>query len=378
MAGERIAVVGGGINGAGIAWELVRRGYSVTLFEKGAFGSGTSSASTKLIHGGLRYLEQFRMKMVYEALHDRTFLLERLPDLVRPIELAIPIYPSTQRSAMKIGAGLRMYDALARDHDHLPPSRRVTRDEILAMAPLRSEGLRGGFTFFDAQTDDRALVVRVIEAAMRDGLDAREHTAVVAIERVGLKWRVVLSPKNVIEVDLVVLAVGPWMNHFLLSIGWPARHAMTLLRGSHLVLRRPMREGLGLFLESPHDQRPFFVLPWKGGTLVGTTEVVQEESPDFAKASNGEIDYLLTSFNAYVLPPAERSEITSTFAGVRPLVGRGADPNRITRESRIDLVDRAVYVYGGKLTTFMSLARETAAKVDEAFGRRTIAREPRF
>jgi glycerol-3-phosphate dehydrogenase len=392
--GVRVAVVGGGINGAGIAWELARRDYQVTLFEKGRCGAQTSSATTKLIHGGLRYLEGLHLRLVREALHDRAWLLEHAKHLVHPLEIFLPVYDDSPRSRFAIRAGLVVYDALA-GRDNIRRHRVVGRDELASRVPLRTEGLRGGFSLVDGQTDDAALVQAVVEAARREGAAIREQTAVTALRRAGNAWILAtrwsggLQPAedepagdktaafDETHFDVVVNAAGPWMNELLAANRIRSRYRLTLVRGSHLVLSRPLADA-GLLLQSVSDRRIFFVLPWKGMTLVGTTEVVQQGVLDGVVASEEEIEYLIARYNRYLRDPIGRQDVVSTFAGVRPLVGRSVNPSAIGREYRLERRGSLINVFGGKMTTFLSLARKVAMRVDNAAGRGTSAREPRL
>lgn len=373
---RRVAVIGGGINGSGIAWELARRDYEVVLFEKGICGAQTSSATTKMIHGGLRYLERLHIGLVRESLRERAWLLEHLPALVKPLEILLPLYAGSPRSRTTIRLGLLLYDALAgrsviRRHQTLTPG------ELLARAPLVAEGLQGGFGYADAQVDDFALVRAVVASAIRDGATVREQTRVERLERNGSGWLVHTSAGDAPRFDLIVNAAGPWMNELLRTNRIPARYVLTLVRGSHLVLTRRVSES-GLLLQSSGDRRVFFALPWKGATLVGTTEVVQKEPPERVRASEEEIDYLLTRYNRYFRDPITRADVASTFSGVRPLVGRAGNPSAIDRDSRVVRRGNVINVFGGKLTTFMALARRVALRTDNYFGETRVARAPVF
>ncbi len=371
----RIAVIGGGINGAGITWELARKDYDVVLFERGTCGMQTSSATTKMIHGGVRYLEGLHFGLVHEALRDRAWLLRHLPQLVQPIEIILPIYADSPRSRLEIRVGLTLYDLLAGRHN-IARHRSLTKDEILQRAPLVPHELRGGFSYWDAQVDDSALVRTVVDSAARDGATIREQTPVLGIRRDGSGW-FVRTRDGESHFDMVINAAGPWMNELLEQNGIRARYRLSLVRGSHLILKRRV-SGYGLLLQSATDRRVFFVLPWKETTLVGTTEVVQTEPPDSVHASEEEIDYLLARFNRYFREKLTRDGIASTFAGVRPLVGRSDNPSAIGREYRVIRRENLINVFGGKMTTFMSLARKVSMRVDNYFGRARDAREPRF
>jgi glycerol-3-phosphate dehydrogenase len=376
MSAKRIAVVGGGINGAGIAWELVRRGYEVVLYEKGVCGAQTSSATTKMIHGGLRYLEHLQFGLVRESLRERAWLLRHAPHLVKPLEILLPLYEDSPRGRWMVRLGLTLYDSLARD-ESIARHRFLDREELLARAPLQSEGLRGGFSYWDAQVDDFALVRAVIASAVRDGAVIREHTRVDALRRDGDAWIVRSSAGDEDRFDMVVNAAGPWMNELLAANGIRARYVLSLVRGTHLVLRERVCD-TGLLLQSTGDRRVFFVLPWKGTTLVGTTEVVQRGPLDSVRASEDEIEYLLARYNRYFRTELTRAGVASTFAGVRPLVGRATNPSAIGRDFRVVRNGNVINVFGGKMTTFMALARKVALRADNHFGTTRPAREPLF
>jgi glycerol-3-phosphate dehydrogenase len=372
----RIAVVGGGINGAGVSWELARRGYAVVLYEKGICGGQTSSATTKMIHGGLRYLENLHFGLVRESLAERAWLLRNAPALVKPLEILLPVYEDSPRSRITIRAGLLLYDALA-GRANIAPHRSLSVDDLAARAPLIRTGLRGGFSYWDAQVDDFALVRAVVAAAIRDGVNVREQTRVDEIRRAGEGWLVRTAVGDEAHYDLVVNAAGPWMNELLRRNGIEAPYTLSLVRGTHVVLRASIT-GSGLLLQSTVDRRVFFVLPWKGTTLVGTTEVLQKEPPDFVTATDAEIDYLIARFNRYFREPITRDDVGDSFAGVRPLVGRSTNPSAIGRDFRVVRSGNLINVFGGKMTTFMSLARKVALRADNYFGRTREAREAVF
>jgi glycerol-3-phosphate dehydrogenase len=372
----RIAVIGGGINGAGITWELARKDYDVVLFEKGTCGAQTSSATTKMIHGGVRYLEGLHLGLVHEALRDRAWLLDHLPQLVHPIEILLPIYGDSPRSRVTIRAGLILYDVLA-GRANIARHKAWSPGALLARVPLRPQDLRGGFSYFDAQVDDFALVRTVIASAAHEGAAIREETPVTALEHRADRWVIRTAAGDESSHDFVVNAAGPWMNELLAGNGIRSRYQLSLIRGSHLVLKQRVSEA-GLLLQSTSDRRVFFVLPWKGTTLVGTTEVVHRAPLDDVRASDDEIDYLVQRFNHYMTTPIAHGDIDSTFAGVRPLVGRAANPSAIGREYRVVRRGNMINVFGGKMTTFRALAQKVGMRVDNYFGRPRPAREPRF
>jgi glycerol-3-phosphate dehydrogenase len=371
----RLAVIGGGINGAGIAWELARRDYDVTLFEKGRCGAQTSSATTKMIHGGIRYLERCHFGLVRESLRDRAWLLEHLPSLVKPIEILLPVYDDSPRSRLTLRAGLTLYDLLA-GRDNIARHQSLSSEEVMARLPLTSAGLRGGFVYFDAQVDDYALARTVVSSAIEEGATVREQTPVTALRRDGKVWIVTTSAGDE-RFDFVVNAAGPWMNALLADNRIRSRYRLSLVRGSHLVLKKRVAEA-GMLLQSVSDRRVFFVLPWKETTLVGTTEVMHHGSLDDVSATDAEVEYLIERFNRYVREPISRDDVASTFAGVRPLVGRSTNPSALARDYRLERRGNLLNVFGGKMTTFRSLAEKAAMRVDNYFGETRTAREPRF
>ena len=374
-SGNRVAVVGGGINGAGIAWELVRRGYDVTLFEKGRCGEQTSSKTTKMIHGGLRYLERLHVGLVRESLRDRAWLLKHAPGLVKPLEIVLPIFDDSPRSRATVRSGLILYDALA-GRANIRRHRSMSVAEIRDRGPVSTQGLRGGFSYWDAQVDDLALVRAVVAAAQRDGATILEFTRVSSLRREAGEWLIRANDEEYCA-DFLINAAGPWMNELLDQNGMKARYVLSLVRGSHIVLHHRISES-GFLLQSISDHRVFFALPWKETTLVGTTEVIHRAPLDDVRASDDEVDYLLVRFNRYFERKLTRRDVSSTFAGVRPLVGRASNPSAIGRDYRVVRTDNLINVFGGKMTTFMSLADKVALRVDNYFGVPRKAREPVF
>jgi glycerol-3-phosphate dehydrogenase len=372
----RVAVIGGGINGLGVAWDLSRRDYDVTLFEKGRCGAQTSSATTKMIHGGLRYLEHAHIALVRESLRDRAWLLENLPELVKPIEILLPLYADSPRSSLTLRAGLTLYDLLA-GRSNIARHMAMSADELIARVPLAAEGLRGGFSYWDAQVDDHALARVVMSSAISDGVTVREETRIVSLRRKENAWIVATASGEEQRFDFVVNAAGPWMNALLAENRIRSRYVLSLVRGSHLVLTKRVAD-VGMLLQSLSDRRVFFVLPWKGTTLVGTTELMHRTSLENVQATGEEIDYLIARFNRYLREPITYDDVASTFAGVRPLVGRALNPSAIGRDYRLERRGNLLNIFGGKMTTFRSMAEKVGMRVDNYFGHVRVARPARF
>lgn len=374
----RVLVLGGGIHGVGVLHDIASRGWrDCHLVEKRSIGSGTSSCSTKLIHGGLRYLKRVsEFGLVSEALHERKLLFELAPDIVKPTEFYFPILSAGGTPWWMVKIGLTLYDFLA-GKNQINPHRRVSDTEFKRNASIfNSECFKSVFGYWDGQTDDLALVHRVAASAAMLGAHITEEIEVVAIRPNADGWVVTLldaaGKYHEISALYVINCLGPWANTFLQKNAIKPTHEAVNNKGIHLILPD---KGLkaGLMLQSPQDKRIFFVLPWKDKTLIGTTESLYQGPPDQIPISQEEIDYLLQKCNVYLKEPLKESEIENCFAGLRWLAVE-ADEN-ISTTSREFVVGEilnergALYtVYGGKLTSYRSLAQEIGDKLTQHFG----------
>jgi glycerol-3-phosphate dehydrogenase len=356
----RIAVVGAGINGVMSAWALADARHSVVLLERGEPMGETSRASTKLLHGGLRYLEHGSFALVREGLRERAWWLQAAPHLAHRLEIVLPLYRGAPRGRLAIKAGLIGYDLLAGNR-RLGWHRWLAGDALARRLPtLRRDGLLGGYAFFDGQMDDHALGLWALEQARARGVELRAHARVAQVDTQGG-----LSCDGGREgYDLVVNAAGPWAGALLAASGIASEHRLDLVRGSHLLLDRPIE--CGLLLQSPDDGRVGFVLPYRGRTLIGTTEVRQTLDQPIA-CSDAERDYLLRMFNAAFSPAIGAGDVAERFAGVRPLVAGDAAPaSSVSREYALERHGRLLTVFGGKWTTARALGQKVAALVGSA------------
>lgn len=353
----KCAVIGGGINGVMSAWALVRHGHSVELFERGELMGATSSASSKLIHGGLRYLENGEFRLVREALRERTFWLQSAPHLVHPLELLLPLYKQSRHGRFVVGCGLLLYGLLA-GSAKIAPSRWRSCDEMPRDCPeLRRTDLLGAFSFWDAQMDDRALGLWAAEQAANAGVQMHRATLAQSISGDGA----VRVAGSELRFDVVVNAAGPWSEGLLRASGIASRHALDLVRGSHLLLNRPAQHAY--LVEVPWERRVCFILPWEGQTLVGTTEVRQSLDEPIA-CSAEEQAYLLRVYNHYISPAADETQIVARFAGVRPLIRSSRNPSRATREYALEQHGRVISIFGGKWTTSRALGEQVAGMAE--------------
>jgi glycerol-3-phosphate dehydrogenase len=357
-----LLVIGGGINGAGIARDAAGRGLSVTLVEKADLASATSSASSKLLHGGLRYLEQYEFRLVAEALAEREVLLRVAGHLAWPTQFVMPHVPEL-RPRWIIRTGLFLYDHLTR-RSLLPASRAVRLDEPPYAAGLRRD-LKHGFVYSDCRVDDARLVLaNAVDAAAR-GARVLVRTECLSARREDGRWLARLSSGESLRARAIVNAAGPWVKQVLNQrLGQPSEDAVRLVKGSHIVLPR-LYDGEHAFILQNDDRRVVFMIPFEDRfTLVGTTDVPLEGDAAHAEASAAEVDYLCRAAGRYLAQPPRASQVLWRFAGVRPLYDDGsADPSAVTRDYTLRLDAPAgtapvLSVFGGKITTFRRLAEQ--------------------
>ncbi len=374
----RVLVMGGGIHGAGVLHDLASRGWrDICLLEKSTLAAGTSSRSTKLVHGGLRYLQRIRdFGLVTEALHERTVLRDLAPDLVSPLEFYLPVVAGGM-SGLMLRAGLTLYDLLA--GRHRIQRHAVIRDpsRVEANAPrLDLAKTKQILSFWDMQTDDAGLVRRVAASAVAAGAQIFAGCEVTRITASDDGWDVAVRQNNgresVISALYVFNALGPWANQILEVSGIAPEFRGVNSKGSHLLLP-DIGHKVGLFLQSPEDKRIFFMLPWHGYTLVGTTEDRFDERPDNVYVSDKEVDYLLERCNRYMSDPFKHPDVLAAFAGLRWLQANGEQDLNATSRAYTIGEHRSgrgmmLTLYGGKLTTYRNLAEGIGDRITTHFG----------
>ncbi|HEX7020980.1 MAG TPA: glycerol-3-phosphate dehydrogenase/oxidase [Gemmatimonadaceae bacterium] len=372
-----VLVIGGGITGCGIARAATRRGLSVALVEKDDFASGTSSRSSRLVHGGVRYLEHGHLRLVFESSAERRRLLRLAPHLVRPLAFTWPVYRGARIPRWKLAAGLALYDALALFRN-VGRHSRLSRAGVLAREPeLRREDLRGGAGYFDASTDDaRLTLANALDAAASGGCIVN-HAAVQGLMmtsgRVG-GARVVdaLTGESLdVHANVVVNATGPWSDD-VRRLGGETGSDTRGSKGVHVAVPRDRIGNHGaLTLLSPTDGRVLFILPSGAQATVGTTDTYTTSSPDEVRATEGDVRYLLATAN-FFFPNARltREDVIGAWAGIRPLVASSAAaPGAVSREHAVSVSERGlVSITGGKLTTYRVMADDVLDVVTRELG----------
>lgn len=375
-----VLVIGGGITGAGIARDAAMRGLRTALVERDDFASGTSSRSSRLIHGGVRYLEHGHLHLVFESSRERRTLMRIAPHLVRPLRFTWPVYRGARIPLWKLSAGLFIYDALA-VFRNVENHRVLAKGDVLGQEPaLRRDDLVGGAEYYDASTDDARMTLANVIAAEEHGAVAVNHLRVVSLLRdgervIGAAVRGEVDDRDHhIRATIVVNATGPWTDVVRAMDGGGARSAVRATKGVHIAVpRERLATHAALTLLSPTDGRVFFALPSTATTIIGTTDTPTDERPDAVRASPEDIDYLLAAANAFF--PAARltpADVVAAWAGIRPLVASGftRDPSSASREHRIDRsASGVISISGGKLTTYRSMAAEVVDAVEQALGK---------
>ena len=357
-----LLVIGGGITGAGVAHDAATRGLKVALVEKKDFASGTSGISSKLVHGGLRYLEHGQIGLVYESLQERGRLLRNAPHLVKPLSFFLPVYADSRVPGWKWRTGLKLYDLLA-GFANIAPSKTISPIELgkqnlpwVKFPPLCLQ-------YFDAQMDDSRLCLEVIEAAWQMGATVANHLEVTALDlfpgRLSrIQMRDCLTGEQVeCEARVVLNATGPWSDQVRKLAGESGPDLIKPTKGVHIVLS-DFGLKTAMLLLHPKDGRVFFIIPWMNRTLVGTTDTEWDGQLGKISATNDDIDYLMEGFDHF-LKPAVKPEVMQSFAGLRPLFNAEASPSSRSREFKLHLGQSGMFsAVGGKYTTYRAMAQE--------------------
>ncbi len=367
-----VVIIGGGINGCGCAADAALRGLSVLLCEKDDLASKTSSNSTKLIHGGLRYLEHCDFTLVKKALDERQKLLELAPHLVYPLAIVLP-HQKNMRPRWVLRTGLFLYDHLSRKNK-LPKTKTLSaRLNPDYFAPLAAN-LKNGFMFYDCRTDDMRLTLANAKQAKEHGAEIRPNTAFVHAEVTDEQWLLTFQPKAgalfQVKAKAVINAAGPWVDKVGELFHTPLNRTMTLVKGSHLVVHK-LYEGEQAYLLQHEDKRVVFVIPYHGYTMIGTTDVDFKGPLDNINIDPNETNYLCALVNQHFKKQIDARDIISSWSGIRPLLAEeGKALKSISRDYAYQFLSKpapSITIYGGKITTYRKLAESAINQLRSVF-----------
>ena len=353
-----IFIIGGGINGAGIARDASGRDLKVYLAEKGKVGSATSSWSSKLIHGGLRYLENYELKLVRESLKEREIITNIAPNITKSIPFVIP-HTKKLRSKFLIRLGLFLYDNLG-GKSKIPKSSKINFNK--KYQNILQSKFSDGFQYYDVQVDDKKLVEMNIDDAKKMGAIIAEDTKVINANRIDNYWEITLNNNKKIKSKILINAAGPWINETVNNVlKINAKKSIRLVRGSHIITKKLYEEEVAFTLQND-DNRIVFVIPYKDEySLIGTTEV-DVHSPDNPSISDEEKIYLVNTINNHFIRQISQEDIVDTYSGIRPLIEDFKEASKVTRDYVFDLSiennkSPLLNIYGGKLTTYRKLSQ---------------------
>ena len=354
-----IFIIGGGINGAGIARDASGRGLKVYLAEKGKVGSATSSWSSKLIHGGLRYLENYEFKLVAESLREREVISRIAPKITKPLPFVIP-HSKKLRSKLLIRLGLFLYDNLG-GKTKIPKSSKINFNKKYKNI-LQSKFV-DGFQYYDVQVDDKKLVEMNIGDSKKMGATILEDTKVIDAKRNENFWEITLDNNDIVKSKILINAAGPWINETVNNVlKINTNKSIRLVRGSHIITKKLYEEDVAFTLQND-DNRIVFVIPYKEEfSLIGTTEV-DVNTPDNPSISDDEKIYLMNSINNHFVKQISQVDIVDTYSGIRPLIEDFKEASKVSRDYVFDLnIQKAgsplLNIYGGKLTTYRKLSEK--------------------
>ncbi len=376
-----ITIVGAGIHGAGVAQAAAAAGYKTLVIEQYKQpGLGTSSRSSKLIHGGLRYLETAQIGLVWECLNERHRLLKNAPHLVKLVPFYIPVYKQTRRGPFTIMLGLMLYSVLGGKGFN-----KIPRSKWNQLDGLKTDGLKAVFQYWDAQTDDRLLTETVLKSAVQLGADVElgcqfrhamteSGTCVIDYEKDG--------QTRTIKSRVLINASGPWINSTLNKIKpSPRKLEIDLIQGTHILVSGSQKQGV-YYLEAPQDQRAVLIMPWYGEILIGTTEIEYQGDPEDVAPTETEIDYLLGVYQLYFSQAVDRSHIKSSFAGLRVLKRDGESIFHRSRETTLHVDKKnspmVLSIYGGKLSSYRATGEKVIKKLAKLLPKRTAIANTRI
>lgn len=358
---KSVAIIGCGINGIGTALAFSEKGYQVKIFEKGRAFAETSSKSSKLLHGGLRYLENGHFGLVQEALKERAAWVQQVPNFTNIERFYLPLYQGKSRNRFILYAGVKLYELLAGKHSLGQSKFHSVKDTLQNNSNLKHEGLIGSVSYVDVQMDDHQIALWLLEKARSQGVEIREGVEVTSFD---VNGNVAVNGKEHHSFDYVINAAGPWAKKLLTENRIESNFDMSLVKGSHLIVSRQTENPL--VLQNNEDGRIIFMLPSAKGSIIGTTEIPQKTSDNII-CSDEETNYLLDIVNSYINEPINHEEIMDTYSGVRPLVFDNNDSSvsKISRDSATEQIGSLINIYGGKWTSGLSLGQKVVSSLQK-------------
>jgi len=352
-----VCIVGGGINGVAIAELCGNAGLRTVLIEQRQLGSGASTKTSKLAHGGLRYLEQFQIGLVRESLRERDRLLQLYPTCVKPLPFILPIFKG--ESTLKMWCGMKLYDFLSSD-SQLPKSKKLTVDQIQQKLPwLKTDNILHGYLFYDAVMDDVKVLDQTARAAKRSGVEIREHEKVHTFSQEG-DYISIKTEYDILDAKVIINATGAWSNQFFFR----DKDIVTPSKGAHIATKKLYTE-YATVLRTPEDNRVFFTIPFYDTTIIGTTDTLYTGDLNNVEASAQDIDYIIRAINQFTKQYISPDDIQYTYAGLRPLAASDQPIGSATRGVTIRKLGRAFSLVGGKYTTHRAIAAKMFSMIKQ-------------
>lgn len=366
-----VVIIGGGVQGCGIAQACAAAGFSTLIIDKKDWGAETSSKSSKLIHGGLRYIQTAQFSLVRESLAEREWLFSHAPDLVKPNWFYLPLYKDNRFRPWQLATGLSLYQMLGGLNKH-SFYKRIPKRQWKELAGLKTEGLQAVFAYQDGQTSDKALTERIVASAKKLGADCVAPAQFTRAAKFSNGYQACFRTNEgefCVKTRLLINASGPWTNHVLACITpAPGLKAIDLIQGTHIVIDQQISEHC-FYLEVPSDKRVIFVMPWQDKTLIGTTETLFEGHPDNCQPLDREIYYLQEALQHYF--PSLQYQVIDSFAGLRVLPKSEGRAFSRPRDTIIEQQGNLISVYGGKLTTWRATAEQVLRRVGDILAKNT-------
>ena len=348
-----ICIIGGGINGVSTALQCSKRGFKTILFEQKRLANGASSKTSKLAHGGLRYLENLEFDLVRESLQERNILLDEYPDIVKPLPFIFPVYTLT--NTVKMWAGLKLYDRLAKG-SQMPKSEKISAEQAKLRVPwLKYDDVKSTFLYYDAVMDDKEMVIRIANKAREEEAEIYSEDKVREYKQHS-DYVEVITTKRRLKCKALVNLTGAWNKEMT-----------TPSKGVHLITNK-LKSNTATILINPKDNRVFFTIPYNNQTIIGTTDDIYEGDPDKVKVEPADRDYIIQAINTFTIEPITLNDIVDEYVGLRPLAKSDKEAGKISRDFVINQQDRIFFMVGGKYTTHRAMCEKLTNQIEHYLG----------